>query len=132
MLLEIRAAARAALFQACQQRLPGDSEAFRIHRKDGSDRAADLLRAAAAVPTCRAWVWGGAAAGRASQSHRDLLRSAAVLVSAAFGIRNRCWRISATRRHPAAHAYVPLMAFPERLVAANPQPSPAVCEPGAG
>src|SRR5436305_2112885 len=56
MLLEIRAAGRAALFQACQQRVPGDSKALRVHRECRAHRAADLLRAAAAVSTCRAWI----------------------------------------------------------------------------
>ena len=77
-----------------------------------------LQRGAAEIPAGGAGDVRPAAAARASGAHRDLLRSSAVLVSAA-----RPWRrasVPDARGHPAADGDVSLLGLAQRLAAPAP------------
>src|SRR5205814_271505 len=108
----------------------------------GAADPADVFRAPAEVPTCRTGSLRRAAADLAHRlrTAREILRSAAVLVSAA-GRRARAERrrrrartqyqrrLSTARDHPAADDDVPLMGFAERLATADPVRELPVHEP---
>src|SRR3984893_3837593 len=132
MLLEIRASSGRALFQTGQSRLPRNRKALRLRREYRCDRAANLLRAAAAISPGRAWTRPGATARPASQPDRAILRSAADLVCAIVGSRYRRAGVSASCRHPTAYAHVPRLALAECVAAPDPQSEPALREPRAG
>ena len=70
-----------------------------------------------------------AAAARAPGAHRDLLRSPAVLVSAARPRRRA--PVPDARGHPAADGDVPFLGLAERLAAADPFQQPPLSRPRA-
>ena len=87
-----------------------------------SDRDPALFRSAAEIPPRRAGQRAGTPAARASaQAHRDLFRSAAVLLRAAGSAGERPPQVSAERDHAAADGDVSLVGFAERLAAPDPR-----------
>ena len=101
-----------------------------------ADRVAALCRAVAAVPPGGPGTRCGCSAGRASRPHRDLFRSAAVLVHAVRRSAGRPRRLPVARADPAADADVPFLAFSKCLAAPNSGLQPIVHQPdhraGAG
>src|SRR5438067_9906501 len=143
MLLRVPLAREHALLPLCEQglsRVRGEARAVRDAA--GAGDPADVFRALAEVPTCRTGSLRRAAADLAHRlrTAREILRSAAVLVSAA-GRRARAERrrrrartqyqrrLSAARDHPAADDDVPLMGFAERVATADPVRELPVHEP---
>ena len=125
-------AAQSALLQARQPRL------HRLGGRPGPapDAHADdlpaLQRADAEDAAGRARARRRAAARAASPPHRDVFRSAAVLVRAVRRGRDGPERVPDPRHHAAADGHVPLVGIAERLAAADPRLQQAVHQSRAG
>src|SRR5688572_13933774 len=87
------------------------------------DRDSALFRGAAEIQAGGAGQGQGqaAASSRAAGAHRDLLRSAAVLLSAARSAGDRRRALPAQRGNPAPDGHVPLVGLAERMAAPDPR-----------
>ena len=121
--LPVPHARRHAVHAQLEPRLSRLRQGQGVAAEERPDPARDLFGLPAELPPRGAGQDAGAPAARPfARAHRHLLRPAAVLVCAAGGPGHGSAGLSAERRHAAAHGDVPLVGFPERLAAADPQP----------
>src|SRR5690606_5107172 len=132
LLLEARAAARPALFQAREPRLSRVGGERRLHPGGEAGGDAALQRADAEIPARGRRARAGAAAGFGARADQELFRPAAALVRTVRGAGGRGGGFPAERDHAAADGDVSQLGLAERLASADPRAQPAVHEPGAG
>ena len=132
LLLAGRAAARGALFEARQQGLSRVRPALWLAGIGGTDHLSALSRALAALPSGGARPRPTPATTELVRAHRALFRSAADLVSTAFGRAYRSGALSPARHYAAADARVSRLGFAERLAASDRDAQLALHSPRHG